>query len=139
LRSIDNLEWITGFVDGEGSFGIFIAKAPVSTGYSVMLRFTITQHVKDHKLVESLVNYFDCGWVFVDTNKPIVHFIVSNFSDIKKKIIPFFLKYSLESAKSLDFNDFIKAAKLIESKDHLTEEGLEQIRSIKLKMNRGRK
>ena len=85
LRNIDNLEWITGFVDEEVSFRIFIVKAPVSTGYSVMLRFTITQHVKDHKLVESLVNYFGCGWVFVDTSKPIVYFIVSNFSDIKKK------------------------------------------------------
>ena len=51
LTEIEDFNWIVGFVDGEGSFGIPIAKALVSTGYSVALRFTITQHVKDLKLL----------------------------------------------------------------------------------------
>ena len=98
LIRVENSDWVVGFVDavlrvgpldphpqnqGEGSFGVLIGKAPnVKTGYKVELRFTITQHVRDHKLLESFAKYFDCGWVFIDSNKPIVHFIVSKYSDI---------------------------------------------------------
>ena len=38
----------------------------------------------------------------------------------------------------MDFNDWCKVAELIESKSHLTEEGLEKIREIKSNMNKGR-
>jgi len=141
LTDIGDFNWIVGFVDGGGggSFGILITKAPVSTGYSVGLRFTITQHVKDLKLIENFVKYFNCGWVMVNSNRPIAHFIVSNLSDIIQKIYLLFLKYPLESEKFLDFNDFVEIASIIKSKNHLTEGGLDQIRSIKSRMNRGRK
>ena len=139
FTDIEDFNWIVGFVDGEGSFGILITKSPVSTGYSVGLRFTITQHVKDLKLIENFVKYFNCGWVMVISNRPIAHFIVSNLSDIIKKIYPLFLKYPLESEKFLDFNDFVEIASIMKSKNHLTEGGLDQIRSIKSRMNRGRK
>jgi hypothetical protein len=75
----------------------------------------------------------------VNSNRPIAHFIVSNLSDIIQKIYLLFLKYPLESEKFLDFNDFVEIASIIKSKNHLTEGGLDQIRSIKSRMNRGRK
>lgn len=139
LTKIDNMDWLTGFVDGEGCFVVNIAQSQVSVGYRVGLVFTITQHIRDHKLLETFANYFDCGWIFVNSNKPIVCFIVSKLSDILEKIIPFFLKYPLISAKSQDFNCFVEVALLMKKKAHLSKEGLEQIRSIKLKMNRNRK
>lgn len=140
LKVIEDPNWIVGFVDGEGSFGIVIAEAPgVSTGYSVSQKFTITQHVKDHKLLESFAKYFDCGWVQVNSKRPLAYFHVSKFSDIYHKINTFFLKYPLESEKSKDFKDFLEASYLIKSQSHLTLEGLKQIRDIKLNMNRGRK
>ena len=40
--------------------------------------------------------------------------------------------------KAEDFNDWYKAAELINKKAHLTEKGLEQIRKIKAGMNTGR-
>ncbi len=91
LRTIEDPNWIVGFVDGEGSFGIIIAKAPgVSTGYSVSLKFTITQHIKDQKLLESFAKYFDCGWILVDYSRPLVYFNVSKFSGICNKVNTFF-------------------------------------------------
>ena len=60
------------------------------------------------------------------------------FSVITEKIIPFFNKYPLQGIKLLDFLDFNQVAKLIENKIHLTSEGFEQIKQIKLGTNKGR-
>lgn len=75
----------------------------------------------------------------MDSSRPLVYFNVSKFSDICNKVNTFFFKYPLESDKSKNFKDFVEATSLIKSQSHLTLEGLELIRSIKLNMNRGRK
>ena len=57
------------------------------------------------------------------------------------KIIPFFNKYPLQGTKLFDFLDFNKVAKLVENKTHLTSEGFEMIKQIKMggyAPNRGR-
>ncbi len=48
-------------------------------------------------------------------------------------------KYPILGAKAKDFSDFCKVAKLMEKKDHLTKDGLEQILTIRQGMNRGRR
>lgn len=53
-------------------------------------------------------------------------------------LIPFFDKYQIIGVKYEDYLDFKKVAQLMEKKAHLTIEGLEDIRRIKAKMNRGR-
>jgi hypothetical protein len=49
-----------------------------------------------------------------------------------------FNKHKIEGIKSLDFQDFCLAVKLINNKAHLTLKGLEKIRKIKLRMNKNR-
>jgi len=61
-------------------------------------------------------------------------FTVSKFSDLFQIIIPFFSKYPLQGSKTLDFMDFCKIVNLMQSKSHLTIEGIEQIRQIKVGM-----
>jgi hypothetical protein len=39
--------------------------------------------------------------------------------------------------KAQDFEDWKKVAEMIKSKEHLTNEGFEQIRKIKARMNKG--
>lgn len=48
-------------------------------------------------------------------------------------------KYPLQSKKILDFQDFLEVVKLLDSKQHLTLEGLNKIRVIKNGMNNSRK
>lgn len=50
-----------------------------------------------------------------------------------------FLKQKLEGVKSRDFEDFKKVAELMKKGAHLTLEGLEEIKQIKVGMNKGRK
>jgi hypothetical protein len=67
-----------------------------------------------------------------------VIFKVTSYSDISEKIIPFFNKYPVLGVKSKDFEDFKKVANLMEKRLHLTPEGLDQIKKMKLGMNRKR-
>ena len=66
-----------------------------------------------------------------------MNYIVTKFSDIDEKIIPFFRKNKLLSVKLQDFvrSDWCKAAELIKNKAHLTSSGLEDILKIKTGIN----
>ena len=79
----------------------------------------------------------NCGNLY--KNRDAFEYQVEKFSDIKNKIIPFFNKNRIQGIKSLDYQNWCKAAELIKNKAHLTEEGLDQIHKIKAGMNRGRK
>ena len=135
-----NLGWLAGFVDGEGCFLISVVRqAKNNVGFTVALRFSITQHSRDLKLMEELVRVLGCGSIVMQPKKGTVELVVTKFGDIQDKIIPIFDQYPLQGAKSLNYRDFCKGAQLIKAKAHLTPEGLNQILEIKTGMNKGRK
>lgn len=126
--------WLAGFVDGEGCFLVNTQNSSThQLGCKVELRFQITQHSRDVLLMESLVEYLGCGKVF--RSREAVDFVVTKFTDLSEGIIPFFEKYPLQEVKSHEFLDFKIVAKLMKNKEHLTQEGLEQIKQIKSGMN----
>jgi group I intron endonuclease len=117
---------------------VAIPKSKSKTGFQVRLCFNLTQHSRDTLLFRIIRKYLECGEIIVVSNKPVVRFNVTKFSDIINLIIPFFDKYPLLGNKRLDYADFVKVAALIEDKAHLTVEGLEEIREIKARMNTNR-
>ena len=131
---ITNPNWVSGFTSAEGCFFINILKSSKKIRETVQLVFQITQHNRDEQLMKSLVSYFGCGR-YVSQKKEFGYFIVTKFSDITEKIIPFFNKYQVVGVKALDFSDFCKAAELIKNKDHLTKKGIDKIHLIKAGMN----
>ena len=62
LGSVENLNlnpwWVTGFVDGEGSFHVSVRKNKDSKlGWLVQQRFTIGLHVKDKAILQEILSY----------------------------------------------------------------------------------
>ena len=102
----------------------------------VGLRFILGQHSRDEALMTNLSEYLGCGSVYM---KDACSYVLTKFSDIENKIIPFFHKYPILGVKSKDFQDFCRVANMMSEKKHLTADGLEQIRKIKSGMNSGRK
>lgn len=119
---IQDPNWLAGFAEGESNFTIRVTSS--ATGKSVSLIFRITQHKRDLLLMKSIIKFLDCGQVKPRPAESCVDFIVTKFSDIDGKIIPFFDKYPLTGNKKLDYLDFCKAAELMKNKTHLTPEGL---------------
>jgi len=134
-----NSHWLAGFASGEGCFSIIIRDSSSNkTGKRVVLIFRITQHSRDAELMKKLSDYLKCGQYYFVSNKNKGDLVVQNFTHINEIIIPFFKKYPIQGTKFKDFEDFCKAAELISNKCHLTQEGIEIIRKLKLGMNRGR-
>jgi hypothetical protein len=138
-HEIRNPLWLRGFVDGEGCFYIKLKK-PLISKTQIFLVFSISQHVRDLLLFESIIKYLNCGVIEqVYTRPDSITLVVYNFNDIIDKILPFFVINPLLSEKSLDFISFNKVAMLKKEKFYLTEEDLIMIKEIKSGMNAGRK
>jgi len=133
---IPDPNWLAGFSTAEGSFMVSVMDNSNSRS-QVLLRFKLTQHSRDEQLMRSLVNYLDCGKIYV--NERSVDFIVTKFSDITNKLIPLFGKYPIQGIKNLNYLDFLKVWQLMINDLHLTDKGVKLIRKIKAGMNLGRK
>lgn len=128
--------WLAGFVTGEGCFFVKTSKSKThKLGISVSLNFIVVQNIRDTELINNLISILGCGSVTISDKSAIIRYTVTNLSDILEHIIPFFEKYPILGEKSKDFEDFKKVSNLMATKAHLTPEGLEKIKSIKLLMN----
>ena len=78
------------------------------------------------------------GCANIRISKKAVYFRVENFNDIEKKVIPFLVEFPVHGVKAQDLQDFLHIVELMQNKAHLTQEGLELIRTIKPGMNKGR-
>ncbi len=131
--------WMVGFTEGEGCFSIKITKSStVKIGWQVQLRYNITQHSIDKVFMNSLVKFWGCGKVFLRFRENKVDFQILKLKDLSDIVIPLFKNMPLQGAKSRDFTDFCKAVDIMKVKGHLTNEGLDQLRKLKVGMNTGR-
>jgi hypothetical protein len=131
-ENIPDPNWIAGFVSGDGNFDVNItAKASThKIGSRAQLRFRITQHDRDIKLMENIAKYLGSGKIYKYPNKSAVSLTIVKLSDIINIVIPFFNKNSLFGVKLFDYLDWCEIAKLMIDSKHLTLEGLDLIRSI---------
>lgn len=131
--------WVTGFVDGEGTFYVGINKnTTMSAGYQVLPEFRVVQHQKDIKVLYALKNFFGCGVVRVNHDTR-YELRIRSLDHLKNIVIPFFDQHSLVTQKKFDFLKFKKIVSLIDKKEHLDKEGIEKIIDIACKMNRKNK
>lgn len=139
--------WITGFVDGEGCFSIHLVRQPdrvnrkgYRTGFQVAHQFVVTQGAKSVECLQLMQQYFGVGRLHCnrryDNHKEhLYQFVVGRRSDLLQRIVPFFQKYPLRTAKRLDFERFVACMRIIEAKEHLTRCGLLEIVEIIQTMN----
>ncbi len=95
------------------------------------------------ELIKGIAAYLNLGSSQIDSKyvyltEEAVDLQIINLSDIQKVVIPFFEKYPILGVKSLDFSDFCEVARMMEAKDHITQDGFNRILDIKAGMNRGR-
>lgn len=131
---INNLNWVRGFIEAEGSFQVII-----QNNRNVSLRFSLTQHIRDEELLKDIVTYLNCGRYYKSPKRDEGQYLVTVFSDINDKLIPFLNEYPLLGTKKEDYLDFVQIAELLKFKDHLTNEGLERIKRIKSRMNKNKR
>ena len=132
--------WVAGFVSGEGNFDAGSRKATITREARVYLRFRITQHERELKLMKLLIKYLGAGRIEFDrrVDASTITIVVGNYSDIIKKIIPLFDKYPILGNKQLDYLDWKEIIRLKNEGAHKTEQGKQKMIEFKLGMNKGR-
>ena len=75
------------------------------TGFSVNLRFQISQHSRDEVLMRRFIDYMGCGQYYSLKGEGQFKgdLVVSRLPDIINKIKPFFSEYPILGVKSKDF------------------------------------
>nr|QBM31568.1 hypothetical protein [Arthrobotrys musiformis] len=138
LTSTLDLFLLSGLIEAEGCFYVKITQASRKIGFAVQLDFNLTQHIRDKLLFKFIQEGLGCGHIVERPENARVNFVITKLSDIQNILIPFLNKHPLHGSKRLDLQDFIEITKLMQNKEHLTEEGLAKIRAIKSNMNTGR-
>ena len=136
--------WISGFVDGEGCFTVSIIRnrsVTTKEGWQIFPEFVVSQGEKSRTALKRIEKFFQCGYINLNTRRDNHHeqmlkYCVRSIHDLNEKIIPFFERNKLKTYKQKDFQVFRKIIKLMIQRKHLSEKGLEKVRSLLQRMNR---
>lgn len=140
-NQVHNPAWLSGLIDGEGSFGIGISKRISSAGkeyFVVTTQFYQGQHSIDLFVLEAIKDYQHCGGIYAK-GPAFNSFEIKAQTDLRKFLFPHLDKYPQESSKALDYADFRTVSDMIADGSHLSPEGLDKIRGIKAGINSSRR
>jgi len=135
--------WIVGLVDADGCFTISFFKHPKSRlrlKWEVFPEFVIAQEIKSETALRKMKKFFGCGGIYLNKrhdnhHEHLLKYVVRNRQDLLTKIIPFFEKNLLQTAKKKDFRVFVRILRMMSKRKHLKERGLEKIWLLVQKMN----
>ena len=131
-----NPYWVSGFVDGEGTFYVGInANNTMKSKFQVLPEFRIVQHEKDIALLHALKKFFGAGVVRINHDTR-YELRIRSLEHINKLVIPHFDKYPLLTQKKFNFIKFRKIINLMNQDKHLEVDGIKDIINIAAKMNR---
>ena len=131
-------DYVVGIIDGEGYFSVSVSQDLSKTYKSLRVRlmFGVKLNEGDGQILYNIRDFFGCGTIYkkIDerpTFSNCLEYQVKNYPDIKTKIIPFFQKYPLLfKSKRFAFERFVEIAKLFEAKNHLTDQGFEEMKEL---------
>ncbi len=137
IRSTEITEaYVTGFVDGEGSFLVSFNRRPMLvTGLEVRPSFSISQHERNLEILQKIQSFFGCGSIRFDRHDQTYKYEVRSLEDLWGKIIPHFKRTPLQTSKAKDFELFVEVCSLMREKRHRSSDGAEAILSIAYSMN----
>lgn len=128
--------YITGFVDGEGSFLVsFSIRNKIHIGIESRPSFTVSQNRRSKQVLEEIQAYFQCGSIRYNNHDQTYKYEVRSLHDLISKIVPHFEQYSLRTSKKYDFEVFRKICIRMSNAEHKTIEGTRQILEMAYEMN----
>jgi hypothetical protein len=132
--------YVSGLSDGESCFVLsFIKNSNYKSGYQVKAVYSVQLHIKDLVLLKKIQAFFGVGTITI--KKGIIAgsaiYSIQSYKELIFFLIPHFDKYPLLTQKKADYLLFKSAVYLMNEGEHLTDEGLRKLVSIRASMNNG--
>ena len=135
-----NPYYVTGLVEGEGSFYVgILPKRLKEVKFEVRPSFSLSQERKNRKILFLLKKFFGCGFIRPNRKEKTLKYEVRSFDELKEKIVPHFEKYPLKGRKRRDFEKFKNVIEMMDKNLHLKKEGLREIVKIVMEMTESEK
>lgn len=135
--------YVTGLVDGEGSFHVaFQKRRDLPLGISIIPEFHVSQNRCSIKALEIVKSILGSGYIKPNhrhSSDQTYVFVVRDRNDLITKVIPFFRYNNLITSKAKDFNIFAKIVDLIEKGYHRNRHTIIKIIDLAYQMNAGGK
>ncbi len=122
-----NNHWIAGFSDADASFQIKVVSKATRSKSEIRLNYQIDQKNKD--ILNLIKDYFG-GNIGYRKSQDTYYYGSTSFGSAKN-VINYFDEYHLQSTKYINYLKWRKAYLLIQSKLHLTEQGINNILKLK--------
>ena len=133
--------YIAGFVDGEGCFHVAIQRNPCTRSrWQLVPEFRISQDESRAKVLHLAREILGCGSLRENhrgSNDHTYVLVVRRREDLLSRVIPFFERNPLLSCKQQEFTTFATIVRSMARGEHLTDEGLERLAAMALRMNGG--
>jgi hypothetical protein len=127
-----------GFINGDGHFYTSVQPNKTNTGFYFRPGVRITQDNISLIALEYIINFIGMGKIYLDGSNRSTSTLVIYGIDNINNLISIFSCYKFYGSKALDYADFCKIVKIINSNNHLTKEGSSEIISIIESMNNKR-
>ena len=135
-KNVLNPWFLSGFTDAEGCFSIGIRPdAKLKIKWRVLPVFIIKLHKKDLSILEDIKKTLHIGKIR-KSGENCVQYVVESFKELQV-IVNHFDNYPLVTAKVSDYLLFKQCFEMIKNGEHLTEEGLLKIVTLKSSLNWG--
>jgi hypothetical protein len=102
-----------------------------------MIVYKVELHSRELPLLYHIQDFFGgVGNVHVSSTRSLARYCVVGISDLVNNVSPHFTKFELVGSKQPNFIVWSKILTLVNSKSHLTPDGLNQIRELSLNLNK---
>ena len=126
--SLLNNYWLAGFIQGDGSFQIKLLKVKTKIGLRVQLTMQIS--LKKNQLLTAIQNDFGG---YIGFRKPHNTYYYSSGSFVNaERFIQYLDNYQVMGSKFKGYRLWKKAFEQVQNKAHLTFQGLETIKQLKI-------
>jgi hypothetical protein len=131
--------YIAGYVDEEGSFSVSVQRnSSCRLGFQLVPELHVSQNGDRAQVLELIRERLGCGYIKPNSKRDrALVFVVRDRRALLDRVIPFFERNPLLSAKQAEFEKFASVVRRMALGHHLTPSGFGELLEVALSMNEG--
>ena len=129
--------YVSGFIDGEGSFSVGIGvHKTLKRGIEIRCQFEIELRADDRDILDRICVTLGCGKIYDCSYErygwyPHLKYKIGSTKEMAKYLFPFLDRYPLQAKKRESYILFKKAVFLFLKKEHLSQKGYKKVLALR--------